>query len=74
MKSPVVFLALFFAASMADDATNSSNEFLQKNIACDLEQKALHLSLRCSISPSYCGVWDQCSVNIDLSRGNFLFI
>ena len=72
MNPQIAFLALFLAFTIADDLATTRNEVLQRNIACDLEQRALHLRLHCSLSPSSCGAWEQCSVRIDLARGKWL--
>ncbi|KAL5111661.1 hypothetical protein TcWFU_002875 [Taenia crassiceps] len=64
MRVQVIF-ALFIVLTLADDPAKA----LQRNILCDLEQKALHLKLHCSLTPTTSGAWDQCSVNVDLARG-----
>nr|CDS16018.1 DEAD box ATP dependent RNA helicase [Echinococcus granulosus] len=72
MRVQVIF-AIFLVLTLADDPGKSLFTYfckaLQRNIVCDLEQRALHLRLRCSLTPTTSGAWDQCSVNVDLARG-----
>lgn len=52
-----------------DQASTSSARAPERDMACDLEQKGLHMRLRCSLTPTARGAWDQCTISIDLARG-----
>ncbi len=43
-----------------------------ERMGCNLEQKGLHMKLHCTLTPNVRGAWDECTINIDLARGNLL--
>ncbi|BHF59726.1 hypothetical protein SprV_0100268700 [Sparganum proliferum] len=65
----VLYCLLFVSFGQVADAPSSPSPPSARRINCDLQQKGYHLKLKCSLLPDSGGDWDQCSIQLDLSRG-----
>lgn len=65
---PVVFYCLLFVSfgRLADAPTSPASA---RRINCNLLQKGYHLKLKCNLLPDSAGVWNQCSIELDLRNG-----